>query len=160
MQLCWFWSAAASLRYSVYLGLYAVAYKLSRVANQKSVFLCPCMVITSLTDLEAAHLLIYCHNRCHCKSYITNYTSISLVLATAISRSRSLECQNVILLTTLNWPLTLQRHSLAPLSSLTNKSKYRNGLLPMQYMFLIRSSAGGNKYITRWRARNRFYFYC
>ena len=53
--------------------------------------------------------------------------------------------------------------------------KYRNGLLPMQYVFLIRSSAGCKKYVTRhsqvtsresvsntriaW-ARDRFYFYC
>jgi len=27
--------------------------------------------------------------------------------------------------------------------------KYRNGLWPMQYVFLIRSSAGGKKYVTR-----------
>ena len=38
-------------------------------------------------------------------------------------------------------------------------NKYRNGLWPMQYVFLIRSSAGGKKYVTR-RARDRFYFYC
>jgi len=55
--------------------------------------------------------------------------------------------------------------------------KYRNGLWPMQYVFLIHSSAGGKKYVTRrsrvtyfrrssvsktriaW-ARDRFYFYC
>jgi len=27
--------------------------------------------------------------------------------------------------------------------------KYRNGLWPMQYVFLIRSSAGGKKYVTK-----------
>ena len=27
--------------------------------------------------------------------------------------------------------------------------KYRNGLWPMQYVFLIRPSAGGKKYVTR-----------
>ena len=29
--------------------------------------------------------------------------------------------------------------------------KYRNGLWPMQYVFLIHSSAGGKKYVTRRR---------
>ena len=34
--------------------------------------------------------------------------------------------------------------------------KYRNGLLPMQYVFLIRSSAGCKKYVTR---RNRVSYF-
>ena len=29
------------------------------------------------------------------------------------------------------------------------QTKYRNGLWPMQYVFLIRSRAGGKKYVTR-----------
>jgi len=35
--------------------------------------------------------------------------------------------------------------------------KYRNGLLPMQYAFLIRSSAGGKKYVTR-RSQVTYFF--
>ena len=33
------------------------------------------------------------------------------------------------------------------LLSCINQYKYRKGLLPMQYVFLIRSSAGGKKYV-------------
>ena len=33
--------------------------------------------------------------------------------------------------------------------SFVSTYKYRNGLLPMQYVFLIRSSAGCEKYVTR-----------
>jgi len=35
--------------------------------------------------------------------------------------------------------------------SFVSTYKYRNGLLPMQYVFLIRSSAGCEKYVTRRR---------
>ena len=34
--------------------------------------------------------------------------------------------------------------------------EYRNGLWPMQYVFLIRSSAGGKKYVTRQKFQRYF----